>query len=73
LSIIGIVGNIIPGVPGVQLGYLGLLVVQFTLNAPFSWRFIIVWGIISIGMIVVDYILPIRGTKKFGGSRRGNV
>jgi uncharacterized protein YqgC (DUF456 family) len=73
LSLVGIAGIILPGLPGAQLGYLGLLIVQFTLGLPFSWLFIILWGVINVGLLIIDYRFPILGTKKFGGSKRGNT
>ena len=73
LSIIGIIGVILPGLPGAQLGYIGLIVVQLTLGLPFSRWFLAIRGIINIGLIVLDYALPIIGTKKFWGTKRGNI
>ena len=73
LSLVGIAGAILPGLPWPQLWFLGLLVLQFTLGFPFSWRFVILWGIINVALMVVDYFLPILGTKKFWGTKRGNT
>lgn len=73
LSVIGIIGSILPGIPGPQLGYIALIIAQSTLNQPFSRSFIIIWGIINIGVLIIDYFLPILGTKKFWGTKRGNT
>jgi uncharacterized protein len=40
----GIVGALVPVVPGPPLSYIGLLILQFTQGYPFSWTFIIFWG-----------------------------
>lgn len=73
LSIIGIIGAIVPGLPGPQLWYIAIILAQFGLNSPFSRWFIILWGIINIGVLIIDYILPLWGTKKFWGTKRGNA
>jgi len=73
LSIIGIAGSILPGLPGAQLGYIGMLIFHFMVDQPFSTLFLVIWGLINIGLLVVDYLLPILGTKKFGGTKRGNT
>lgn len=73
LSIIWIIGSVAPGLPGPQLWYLAIILAQFGLNFPFSRWFIILWGIINIGVLVIDYLLPIWGTKKFWGTKWGNT
>ncbi len=73
LNIIGVVGAVVPGIPWPQISYLTLILAQLCLHAPFSWNFIILWGIISVALLVVDYVLPIRGAKKFWWSKWGNV
>jgi uncharacterized protein YqgC (DUF456 family) len=73
LSLVGIAGAILPGIPGPQLGFLALVLIQLSLGFPFSRAFIIIWGIINLGLIVIDYLLPVWGTKKFGGTKWGNT
>jgi uncharacterized protein YqgC (DUF456 family) len=65
LGIVGVIGAILPGLPGPQLGYLALIILQFTLHFPLSREFVIIRGIITIAITLLDYLLPIRGTKKF--------
>ncbi|MDR0650491.1 MAG: hypothetical protein LBG59_03665 [Candidatus Peribacteria bacterium] len=43
LSLVGIAGAILPGLPGPQLGYIALIIIQFSLKYPFSRRFIVLW------------------------------
>lgn len=71
LTIAGIVGCIIPLIPGPPLSYAALLLLHFTLNEPFSNRFLAVWLLLTIFVTLLDYYVPIWGTKKFGGSRSG--
>ncbi|MCF7834630.1 DUF456 domain-containing protein [Candidatus Gracilibacteria bacterium] len=71
LSIVGILGSILPVLPGPQLVYVALILLQFTPAHPFSTQFLIILGLINVFVLVLDYIIPIRGTKKFGGTKHG--
>jgi len=71
LILVGLVGCIVPGIPGPPLGYLSLLLLQLKEESPFSVKFLIVWAIIALMVTALDYIVPALGTKRFGGSRQG--
>ena len=67
----GIAGSIIPLLPGPPLSYVGLIIQQFKSEPPFSTKFLVYWAVIVIGISILDYIIPLYGTKKFGGSKYG--
>jgi uncharacterized protein YqgC (DUF456 family) len=67
----GILGCVLPVIPGPPLSYLGLLLLHFTEKYQFSTRFLIIWAVITGVVYALDYIIPAWGTKKFGGSKRG--
>lgn len=67
----GIVGCLVPLLPGPPLSYLGLLVLQLQSEAPFTWKFLVGWGIIVLLITALDYFIPIYGTKQLGGTRYG--
>ncbi len=69
--ILGIIGAILPVLPATILGFVGLLLLQFTSHHPFGRRFFIVRAVIIILITLMDYYVPIRGTKKFGWSKAG--
>lgn len=71
LLLIGIVGCIIPGLPGVPLAYAGLWIAQITERVDFSWQMLLIWGIVTIVVSVLDYVVPAWGTKKYGGTKYG--
>lgn len=71
LMLVGIIGCIIPGLPGVPLAYAGLWVAQATDRIDFSWQMLLVWGIVTIVVSVLDYVVPAWGTKRFGGTKYG--
>ncbi len=69
--LLGIAGGILPVLPGPPLSYLGLLFLHFTDKYHFSSKFLIIWAIVTVVVYALDYVVPIWGTKKFGGSKRG--
>jgi uncharacterized protein len=69
--LIGVIGSILPGLPGPPLSYLGLLLIHWTRFAQFSGRMLLVWAVIVAVVAVLDYVVPVWGTKKFGGTRSG--
>jgi uncharacterized protein YqgC (DUF456 family) len=71
LIIIGLVGCIVPIIPGPPLSYLGLLLMHFTSSVQFSQKFLLLWAALVVGVTLIDYFTPIWGTRKFGGTRRG--
>lgn len=71
LMLVGILGSILPVIPGTPLSWLGLVVLYLAPSLPFDWPFIIITGIVAIAIYVLDYIIPAVGTKRFGGSRAG--
>ena len=69
--LVGITGSILPGLPGPPLSYLGVLLLHWTRFAQFSFKMLVIWAIITLIVAVLDYFVPIWGTKKFGGTRAG--
>ena len=69
--VIGILGCIIPGLPGVPVAYAGLWIAQATQRVDFSWQMLLIWGIVTIVVSVLDYVVPAWGTKQFGGTKYG--
>ena len=71
LSLVGIIGCFIPVVPGPPFNYVALILLQLGSNSPFSTDFLILWLIITIVVTVLDYVVPIIGARKLGGSKWG--
>jgi uncharacterized protein YqgC (DUF456 family) len=69
--VIGILGCLVPILPGPPFSYLGLILLQLTTRHPFSPRFLILYGILTVLALVIDYVIPIYGTKKFQGTAYG--
>lgn len=71
LLIVGVVGCIVPIIPGPPISYISLLLLQITDKHPFTTRFLIIWALITTVVTVLDYVVPVYGTKKLGGSKKG--
>lgn len=69
--LIGILGCILPGLPGTPIAYAALWIAQATDRVDFSWQLLLIWGIVTIVVSALDYIVPAWGTKRFGGTKWG--
>ncbi len=71
LMITGLIGCILPVIPGPPLSFAGLLLLHFSKSADFSFEFLLMFGCIAVIVTILDYVVPVWGTKKFGGSKAG--
>lgn len=70
LCVLGIIGCVVPILPGPWLAYLGILVPFINGGTVPGWQ---IWsGLLLCAIVtILDYIVPIIGTKKFNGSKYG--
>ncbi len=71
LILIGIIGCIVPGLPGPISGWAGLLLTVLSKVIPDDWTFLFITLAAALTVSVLDYFIPAIGTKKFGGSKYG--
>ncbi len=71
LVILGIIGCLVPVLPGPPLSYLGILFLHFSRFGQFTTLALITMGGIALAVTILDYIVPVWGTRKFGGSKYG--
>jgi len=69
----GLAGCVIPVMPGPPLSYIALLLLQATRFADFSVRFLLITAGVTVIITAADYLLPVWGTRKWGGSRAGTI
>lgn len=65
LMLIGMIGCVMPILPGPQLAYLGLVIFHFMAGKPFSLAFLLLWLVVMVLIVVIDQFLPMLTTKKF--------
>ena len=69
--IVGIVGDVVPGLPGVPISYAAMLLLHFFTGVTYSNETLIIYGVLCGAITIIDYFVPIWGTKKFGGTKAG--
>ncbi len=70
-GVVGCIGCIVPVLPGVALAYAGYVCLYFCTYSDISVAWLVVFGVLTAIVSVLDYILPSYMTKKFGGSKAG--
>ncbi len=71
LIIAGLIGCILPVLPGPPLSYIGILLAHLSRFAEFDTMTLVILGLLAITVQILDYIVPVWGTKKFGGTKYG--
>lgn len=72
LALAGMVGCILPIIPGPLLSFCALILLSWVKNWHiFSQTFLIVMGAVTILLMLLDYVAPALGAKKYGASNRG--
>jgi uncharacterized protein YqgC (DUF456 family) len=69
--IIGIIGCLVPVLPGPTLSFIGLILLHLSRFGQFATSTLIILGSIAVAVTVLDYIVPAWGKRKFGGSKYG--
>lgn len=69
--LIGIIGCLVPVLPGPPISFIGLILLHLSRFGNFSTTALITLGAIALAVTLLDFIVPVWGTKKFGGSKYG--
>ena len=72
LGIVGLVGTVIPVLPGTIISFMGLVAASFTDGSNIEVVVLTIWGIVSVTVIALDYLLPGYLSKRFGGTKWGS-
>jgi uncharacterized protein YqgC (DUF456 family) len=70
--LIGLAGAVLP-LPGPPLSFAGLILLHISRFAEFSQTILYTLGFVTIIIAVLDYYIPVWGTKKFGGTKYGAI
>ena len=71
VMLVGILGCFLPFLPGPPLCYAALLIQQLRSDAPYTAKFLWIWAGITLVVTVLDYVIPLYGTRRYGGSKYG--
>lgn len=69
--LIGILGSVIPVLPGPGISWFGLVLLYMTTTIPANYWVLGTTLFITILLTYLDYVIPAKGTKHFGGSKYG--
>ena len=69
--VLGIIGCLVPVLPGPPLSFLGLILLHVTRFGHFPKNTLMILAAIAVIVTILDYIVPVWGTKKLGGSKYG--
>jgi uncharacterized protein YqgC (DUF456 family) len=72
LIVVGILGCLIPVLPGPPLSFVALILLHFSKFGQFNTNTLIILGVITVVVTILDFVIPVWGTKKFGGSKFGS-
>jgi hypothetical protein len=67
---LGLLGCVLPGLPGPPLNYAALLLAQWQYQF-FSVAFLVIMGILTVIVLILDYAIPVFGAKIFGATKQG--
>ena len=70
-GIIGDLGAVLPVLPGPALSFVGMVLAYFNGGDTITERMLWIWGIVTIVVSILDYILPGYFSKIFGGTKAG--
>ena len=69
LTLTGIVGGIVPVIPGPPISFLGFLLFMFTPYMEFSWVICLLMGFLALAITLADIYIPAISAKKYGGTK----
>ena len=75
-AVLGVIGSIVPGIPGPPLSWVGLLLVYFAGRngecEPVSGNFLLIWLGITTVVTILDYFIPGWFAKYTGGHKEAS-
>jgi uncharacterized protein YqgC (DUF456 family) len=71
LMVVGIVGCILPFLPGPPLCFVALVTQQMREQPPISAAHLWTFAGVTLTVIVLEFVIPLYGTKRYGGSKYG--
>ena len=69
--IIGVLGSFLPILPGFSISWFGILLLYLTRAVPLNYWILGTTLFVTLFISILDYTIPAKSTKKFGGSTYG--
>jgi uncharacterized protein YqgC (DUF456 family) len=71
LLVLGFIGSVMPGLPGAPFAVLSVWLLHLSKLHGYSWYTLLIVTFFGLVISLVDYVLPVWGTKKWGGTKAG--
>ena len=68
---VGLFGSFLPVLPGPTISWIGLALLYFTNKVQNNYWILGITLFITISITILDYVIPAKSTKKFGGTKYG--
>ena len=68
LSFVGLVGSVVPALPGAPLNFIAIVILYFLKPGLIGDGTLIFFGALTVVAVFADYILPAIKAKKFGAT-----
>ncbi|MBO4670672.1 MAG: DUF456 domain-containing protein [Bacteroidales bacterium] len=77
-AILGIIGSVVPALPGPPFAWVGMLLVYFAdkvggLEDPMTTTCLLIWLGITIVVSILDYVIPAKTTQLTGGHKAAST
>lgn len=73
LLLLGILGTFLPVLPGLVLSFCGLLIYKYGTDTDLPMIYIWAFGILTAVSAVLNYVIPAKTNRKYGGTRWGSI
>lgn len=73
LLLIGMMGTVLPVLPGLLLSICGLLIFKFGTENQMPILFVWIFALLTVISVVINYVIPAKTNKKYGGTRYGSI
>lgn len=73
LLITGMIGTVLPILPGLILSLAGLLLYKFGADNNISIVWVWIFCILTLISVILNYVIPAKTNKKYGGTRWGSI
>lgn len=70
--VIAVLGSVLPALPGPPVAYVGMILFHLTDRIQFTPAQLITWAVLVVLVQVLDYIIPMLGSKYAGGTKWGS-
>lgn len=72
LAVVGVIGSVAPGIPGPMFSFSSLILLYLSKgDKGVTILSLVVFGIITLAILIIDYMAPILGAKVSGASKKG--